>query len=58
MQRVIDLLHEGNERADILIAQALSRIVFLQLLDQPRGIINPHPQLPVRRTQKGPRQHA
>jgi hypothetical protein len=40
VERVIDLFHERDERADIVIAQSSTRIVSLELFDQPPGIIN------------------
>src|SRR5687768_5729272 len=58
MERVINLLHEGDQRPDVAIAQARARIVPLQLFDQPARIINPDVKLIVRAPQKGPGQLA
>src|SRR5205823_5966072 len=37
---VVDFLHEHDERTNVVIAQPSSRIVALELLDQPARIIN------------------
>ena len=58
MERVIDLLHERDQRPDVAIAQARARIVPLQLFDQPARIINADVKLIVRAPQKGPGQLA
>src|SRR5687767_2460705 len=58
MEGVIDLLHEGDQRPDIAIAQPGARIVPLQLFDQPAGIINPDVKLIVRAPQESPGQLA
>ncbi len=40
VKRMIDLLHEHDERSNVVIAQSGARIVPLQLVDQPARIIN------------------
>ena len=40
VQRVIDFLHENDQRPDVPIAQARARIVPLELFDEPARIIN------------------
>ena len=49
VQRVIDLLHESDQRTDISIRQPGARIVFFQLFDQPPRIVNADVKLIVRR---------
>src|SRR3954463_3239974 len=58
VERVVDLFHERDERADVSIAQAGPRIVPFQLLDQPPGIINPDVKLIVSVPQESPGQLA
>src|SRR5438093_12012334 len=40
MQRMIDFLDEDDQRANVFAAQAMPRIVFLQLLDQPLRVVD------------------
>src|SRR5205085_10638780 len=52
VQRVVELLHEGDERPDVAIAQAGTGIVALELFDQPARIINSDVKLIVGATQE------
>jgi hypothetical protein len=58
MKRVVNFFHEGDERADVPIAQAGARIVPFELLDEPPGIINSDVKLVVGVTEKSPGQLA
>ena len=58
VQRMIDFLHEHDERTDVAIAQAGARIMALELFDQPARIINADVELIVRGAKKSPCQFA
>jgi len=58
VERVIDLFHERDERANVLIAEAGTGVVLLELFDQPAGIINPNVKAIVGRAEKCARELA
>jgi hypothetical protein len=58
VQRMVDLLHEGDELADVVFAQPRPGIVLLELLDEPLRIVNANAKSPVRRAQECPRRLA
>src|ERR1043166_6018169 len=58
VQRVIDLLHERDQRPNIVVAQPGARVVTLELFDQPVGIINPDVKPVLRAAQKRARERA
>src|SRR5476649_2213825 len=52
VERVIDFFDEDDERTNVLIAQAGTRIVLFELLDQPARIINADVKLVVGAAEK------
>src|SRR5262249_54751716 len=58
VERMIDFLHEGDERANVVIAKAGTRIRALELFDQPAGVIDSDVKAIVRGAQKSPRELA
>jgi hypothetical protein len=58
MERVVDFLHESDQRTNVLIGDAGARIVTFQLFDQPPRIINADVKPIVRRPEKSPGERA
>ena len=58
MQSMVDFLDEGYEVLDIGVAQAGTRIMLLDLFNEPARIINANALASVCCTQEGPRKHA
>ena len=56
MQRMIDFLHEDDERADIAVAHARAGIMLFELLNEPARIVNTHIKLISSATQKRARE--
>jgi hypothetical protein len=51
---VVDLFDKRNELPDISIVQAAPWIVFLELLDQPMGVVDADAQVVAHAAQEGP----
>ena len=58
MERVVDLLDEGDQRTNVRVVQSLARVVALELLDQPARVVDADVQVAVRPPQKGPGEFA
>src|SRR6202011_1989237 len=58
VEPVIDLFHERDQRPDVAIAQSRTRIVLLELFDQPARIVDSDVKATVSGAQESPRQLA
>ncbi len=53
VQGVVDLLDEGDEGADVCVADAAARVIALELIDEPAGVVNTDVELIAGASKKG-----